>query len=218
MGCVFFAFTEQSMTVPGENPAPPAGETPANPPVTPAAAPASEMLDGQPFDAERARRLIETQRESERALKAKLKELEPLAAKARELEDANKSELEKAQAKAAAAEQRAEQAEAARRSALINSAVMAEANAQGANPDAIKRGTIARLVDISAIELDDSGEVKGADKAVKALLEAEPYLKAAPANGSAGPNPTPKGSGPLTREQRIGDIAARMRQGPFPRL
>lgn len=39
-----------------------------------------------------------------------------------------------------------------------------------------------------------------------------------PTNGSAGPNPTPKGSGPISREQQVDDLYQRMRNGIFPRL
>lgn len=204
----------------GETPSTTAGETPANPPATPAAAASNEMFDGQPFDAERARRLIETQRESERrladserALKAKLKELEPLAAKARELEDANRTELEKAQAKATELQQQLAAAQTAHRSALISAAVTAEATAQGANPDAVKRGTIARLVDTSTVEVAEDGTVTGADKAVKALLEAEPYLKAGTAVTAAVPA-TPRQNGVASDADAEG---ARQAQGAWLR-
>jgi hypothetical protein len=187
------------MTVPGQDPAAPAGETPANPPAQPATPPASQGADGEAFDAERARRTIENQRAKERELMARLKELEPMAKRLQELEDANKSELEKAQARATALEQQLQSAQAAHRDALIRAAVEREAHTQGA----VKADVIYRLVDRSGIELDDAGEVKGADRAVKALLDAEPYLKGQPATTTPVPGaPKPTGSAP-SRDQLI---------------
>jgi chromosome segregation ATPase len=49
----------------------------------------------QEFDADRAREAIRKKNQEAANLRKRLKELEPLAAKARELEDANKSETEK---------------------------------------------------------------------------------------------------------------------------
>jgi hypothetical protein len=122
-------------------------------------------------------------------LKARLKELEPLAARASELEDAQRTDLEKAQAKADAAEQRATEAEARARQALVRSAVMVELGKQGAaNP-----ARIFALVDQAGLEIADDGTVTGADKAVERLLKDEPYLKAATGgNGHGGPPQTPK--------------------------
>jgi hypothetical protein len=188
------------VTVPGQDPATPGGETPPAPPAPqPAAAPAAQAPAAEPFDAERARRTIEAQREEERKLKAKLKELEPLAARARELEDAQRTDLEKAQAKADALQAQLDAANARATDALIRAAVEREAHAQGADPRAIERGTIARLVDTSGIEWADDGTPKGADKAVKALLEAEPYLKAPAHNGGAAVPGTPRANGNQTR-------------------
>lgn len=172
--------------------------------------------DGQQFDAERARRTIESQRATERELKARLKELEPLAARARELEDAQRTDLEKAQAKADAAEQRATEAEARARQALVRSAVMVELGKQGAaNP-----ARIFALVDQAGLEISDDGTVTGADKAVERLLKDEPYLKAAAsANGHGGPPQTPRAAGPPSNEQVIEEKVAALRaSGAYGRL
>src|SRR3989338_5794363 len=53
--------------------------------------------DGQPFDAERAQRTIEAQREAKKLAK----ELEQANARLKEIDDAQKSELEKAQERTA---------------------------------------------------------------------------------------------------------------------
>jgi hypothetical protein len=190
------------MSVPngGQEPTVPGGETPPVPPAPPVPTPDQPKgPDGEPFDAERARRTIEAQRAKERELTAKLKELEPLAKRAQELEDAQKTELEKAQAKVAALEAQVASAQAAHRDALIRAAIEREAHAQGA----VKADVVYRLVDATAIELAEDGTVKGADKAVKALLDAEPYLKAQATNGHAPVPPTSRADGPPTRDQRI---------------
>lgn len=64
----------------------------------------------EPFDRERALEKIRKANSEAAALRRRLKELEPLAAKAKELEDANKTELEKLTERAAAAEHRAQEA------------------------------------------------------------------------------------------------------------
>ncbi len=65
----------------------------------------------EPFDAERAQAKIKKANSEAANLRARLKELEPLAAKAQELEAANKTEAERLAERAAAAEQQARQRE-----------------------------------------------------------------------------------------------------------
>ncbi len=57
------------------------------------------------------KRAIQREREARKELEAKLKELEPLAAKARELEESNKSEAQRLQERAEAAERAAQEAQ-----------------------------------------------------------------------------------------------------------
>jgi hypothetical protein len=201
------------VTVPGQDPATPGGETPPAPPAPqPAAAPAAQAPAAEPFDAERARRTIEAQRK----LKAMLKELEPLAARARELEDAQRTDLEKAQAKADALQAQLDAANARVTDALIRAAIEREAHAQGA----VKAETVYRLVDRAAIEVAEDGSVKGAEKAVKALLEAEPYLKASANAGAGAAVPgTPKPNGQRTPEDLVKEHSEKLQAtGLFARL
>lgn len=101
-------------------------------------------------------------------------ELQSKAARLDEIEAANKSELEKAQSMIAELTKRAETAESERRVEIIGRAVVSEASRQGAvDPDAVLA-----LLDRDAVTIDDAGRVTGAETAVKALLEAKPYLKA----------------------------------------
>lgn len=117
-------------------------------------------------------------------------DLKAKAAKLDELEQANKTELEKAIARAEQAEQVAKAAADRARRADIKSAVTSAATVAGAvDPDAV----LALLGD-DAVTVGDDGQVTGADEAVKALLESKPYLVGKPAN-SAETKPAPSGDG-----------------------
>jgi hypothetical protein len=65
----------------------------------------------EPFDADRAKAKIEKANREAAALRARLKEAEPLVAKARELEEAQKTEAQRTAEALAATEQRATKAE-----------------------------------------------------------------------------------------------------------
>lgn len=219
------------MVVPGENPAGTGGQGPPNPAGdTPPAALQTELFDGQPFDAARAQRTILEQRESERALreserqlKERVKELEPLAQATRERQDNERTEVERATARATQAEQERDRERESLRQTRIGFAVESAARSAGVVEEAIARGTIARLVDVSKIEIDpESGRVTGADKAVEELLKAEPHFKAAPATTTqtttAGIPPAPRNApANETREQRQERLYQDMRRGPVPR-
>lgn len=95
------------------------------------------------------------------------------ASKFDELDAAQKTELERAVTRAEAAEKARDEAlgrakQTARASALIAAAVKAGA----VDPDAV-----VALVAADAVEVGDDGNAKGADDAVKALLDAKPYLR-----------------------------------------
>lgn len=77
----------------------------------PEVAPEAIEPDGA-FDEARARAKIAKQNSENAALRARLKDAEPLAAKARELEEAQKSEAERVTERLTAAEERAQRAEA----------------------------------------------------------------------------------------------------------
>lgn len=146
-------------------PTPPAPEPPAPEPPTP---------DGDEHDPVRARALIEKLRNEIRELKPQAQAGKTAQQRLQELEDAQKTDLERAQARATALEAQLATAQAAHREALIRTAIEREAHAQGA----VKADVVYRLVNRDAVQVTDAGEVAGADKAVKALLDAEPYLKA----------------------------------------
>lgn len=70
-----------------------------------------QETDEGPFDETRAKAKIAKVNSEAASLRKRLKELEPMAAKAKELEDANKSEAEKTTERLTATEKRAEKAE-----------------------------------------------------------------------------------------------------------
>lgn len=126
-------------------------------------------------------------------------DLKAKAARLDEIEAANKTELEKLQEELAAEKTKATSlAERARRAA-VRAAVVAEAQRAGAvDPDAV----LAMLPE-DAVTIGDDDQVTGADAAVKALLEAKPYLVGKPTRPSPGSaNGGPRGDQPAqwTRE------------------
>lgn len=149
--------------------------------------PPASKPDDEPFDKERALATIRKLRENERATKAQLKEMDELRTKLQEFENAGKSEVERKDAeiaqvreKATAAEQRAAELEQRYQGALIRAAIEREAHKQGA----VDAEAVYALVDRSALQIEDDGTVKGADKAVETLLKAKTYLVGTGGSGS----------------------------------
>lgn len=77
---------------------------PTAPPADPQPQEGEPAEQPEQFDPERAQAKIKKANQEAASLRARLKELEPLAAKAKELEDAGRSELEKLTARAETAE------------------------------------------------------------------------------------------------------------------
>lgn len=109
-------------------------------------------------------------------------DLKAKAAKLDEIEAANKSELEKLQDALAVEQTKAATASERAQRALIRAAVVAEAQRAGAvDPDAVLA-----MLPTNAVTIGDDDLVTGADEAVKALLEAKPYLVGKPTRPSPG--------------------------------
>lgn len=102
--------------------------------------------DSEPFDADRAKAKIHKANNEAKKLRDRLKELEPLAAKAKELEDADKTETERLTERASAAEKRALEAEVR----VLRMEVAAE---KGLTPAQAKR-----LVGSSKEELEEDAD------------------------------------------------------------
>ena len=128
-------------------------------------------------------------------------------------QEAQMSELEKAQTKAAEADARAQTAaqeaqtviERAKRMAL-KSAVLAEAIKPDykLRPEAMRDLWVLIEADyLDKVTADDDGEVKGADKAIKAALEGRSYLTVEQTPGIGTPRPDTKRRPPTTEEQSV---------------
>jgi hypothetical protein len=85
-------------------------EQPVEEPQETETAPEAEGSQDEPFDAERAKKAINKKNAENKSLRDRLKELEPLAKKAKELEDAQKSDTERLNEQLTAAEERAAKA------------------------------------------------------------------------------------------------------------
>lgn len=178
------------------------------------AAPAETGADGQPFDAARAQRTIETLRAENKNLKALSKQLEDAQARLQEIEDRDKTEVEKAAGRATTAEQKLSETEARLRAMTIRVAVAETASAAGIGPENVKAAI--RLLDTDSLELDDDGQPKGMEAALKALVKEFPMLasespdrvRTVPGDGartatrSVPSTPRPNAQ-PQTREDRV---------------
>lgn len=171
--------------------------------------------DGTAYDPTRAANTIATLRSEIKALKAQAAEGATAKQRLQEIEDANKSDLEKAQAKAAELEQKLAEAQVAHREALVRAAIEREA----AKQEAVDPSDVYALMDRSSLEIED-GEVIGVDKAVEALLKAKPHLKKQPTAGAQGVPGTPRANGQApTREQRVDEMNKRLAaSGRYGRL
>jgi len=142
--------------------------------------PAEKMLSQTEVD-----RIVQDRLARERGKYGDYDDLKAKAAKLDEIEQANASELEKAVKRAEEAESKAKTAGERADANARRAAVVAEATKAGAvDPDAVLA-----LLAKDAVTVGDDGQVTGAEEAVKALLEAKPYLvgsKTAPKAGSTG--------------------------------
>jgi hypothetical protein len=107
--------------------------------------------------------------------KAQFSDYEDLKARAEklnELEQEQKSELEKANERAAQLEKQAQEASARAQEALLRSAVVAEA----ARKNVVDPDAALALLDRTALEFDSDGVPTNIGDAIDALLESKPYL------------------------------------------
>lgn len=162
----------------------PAAADPSTPPAPtePGAAPSTDRTFSQ-ADVDRI-----VQERLSRAKAAPPADYEDLRKKASEwdqLQEANKSEVERLNDRATAAEQRAEQLAARATQAVIRAAVVAEA----ARANAIDADAVLALLPADQVTVNDDGTVTGAAEAVAGVLQARPYLV-----GSQRPAFTPGGA------------------------
>jgi hypothetical protein len=147
-------------------------------------------------------RIVGRRLNKERARFADYDQLKDKAKKYDELDEQNKSELEKAQARAEAAEKAAADARDEAKATRLRSAVISEAVTQkAAKPD-----QVFRLIDASEFDLDDDGQPKNASAVVGAFLAENPHMVDGGTNGAGkqgadqGTRSGGKGDDQLTRE------------------
>lgn len=117
-----------------------------------------------------------------RATPADYEDLKAKAAKFDQLEESQKTELQKAQDKATAAETKAAETIANANARLMRAEITMEAAKQGADADLL----IAYLAGKDDISVDKDGNVTGVADAVKKALKDKPALKLATESRSSG--------------------------------
>lgn len=137
-------------------------------PQEPETAPEAEGTEEEPFDRARAEAKIRKANSEAKSLRERLKELEPLARKAKELEDAQKSDQERLTEQLTAAETRFK----AVQQRAVRSEVRALAAAEFADPDDAHA-----FLDLGAFVSED-GEIDadGIREGLTDLLKRKPHL------------------------------------------
>lgn len=173
----------------------PPADLPANPPADPPADPPKSFSQAE------VDRIVQDRLARAKATPpADYEELQASAAKLAEIEEANKTELEKERDKAAKAEERALKVEAEAKEIRLRSAILAEA--AKIDRKIVDTDAAIALLDRSTLELDDDGNPTNIAKAMDSLLEAKPFLVAdsGGARGNADQGARGGGGKQLTRE------------------
>jgi hypothetical protein len=136
---------------------------------------------------------------------------------AQEIEDKDKSEVERLAGTAKEASEKLTAAEARARDLAIRLSVAETASALGITGASVKAAV--RLLDTKALEFDeDTGEPTNVEKVLKALVAEYPMLatdagEKPPAGAAKGTPPTPKPNGIPTKDQAVDDVYKRKMQG-----
>ncbi|MFE0974290.1 hypothetical protein ACIGKG_04870 [Streptomyces rochei] len=150
-------------------------------PQEPESAPEAEGAEEEPFDRARAEAKIRKANSEAKSLRERLKELEPLAQKAKELEDAQKSEQERLAEQLKAAEERI----ASVQQRAVRSEVRALAASEFADPDDAHA-----FLSLDSYVTDD-GDVDTAaiQRDLADLLKRKPHLGKPADNSPRSPRP-----------------------------
>jgi hypothetical protein len=128
--------------------------------------------DDEPFDKDRAMRTINTLREKEREGKQHAARVKELESKLAEYEQKDMTEKEKSEARAKKAEEEREAARAELIKVRSERAIERAASKLSLDPE-----LALVLLKPESLEVDDKGEPKGVEDALKALVEKWPNLK-----------------------------------------
>lgn len=162
------------------DPTPTPDPTPAPAPApTPAPAPEPKPDEPKTFTQEDVNALMARQKRELLAEQPDLTELRAKAKKYDEIEEANRSELEKAQKEADEARAEAAKLKEAARTSTTRSAIMSEAaKAERKLHDPSAAVDFLMGADSSLVELDEDGTPKNIAEAMDELLKKRPYLVA----------------------------------------
>lgn len=173
---------------------------PASPP-TPTSS-SSPTPTSKTFTQDELDRIVQDRLDRERRKFGDYDDLKAKASRFDELDAASKTELERERIAREKAEAKALGLEASTR----NAAIRAHAAALGA----VDADAVLALVDQTKVTLGDDGQVTGAEEAVKALLDAKPYLVGKPstppaggADGGARPGPPALDPSTMTMEEYV---------------
>jgi hypothetical protein len=164
---------------------------------------------------------LERERKKQAELDEKLKRLEALEKAEEERRKAEMTEAERLKAEKEEAEKKAqeaaEQVKKAQESAqqrIINTEIRSVARVLNANDP----NDVLALIDKSGIEIDDDGNVKGVDEAVKALKEAKPWMFkqviGVDAVGGGNPPKNPSVSELSAKEKELEEIKQQAARNP----
>lgn len=155
------------------------------------------------------RQLAEARKTAEREAREsqEIKDLKKKAARADELEAEKLSESERLAKAAKDAQEQRDSALAAARNAMLKGEFTTVALGKGIPADRINAAF--RLADLTGVEVDfAAGSVTGIDKAVDALVKAEPYLVG---TAKTAPDTNTNGSGQgISREQQVAQALAEL--------
>jgi hypothetical protein len=164
---------------------------------------------------------LKREKEKQAETDAKLKRLEEFEQAEEERKKAAMSEAERLKAEKEEAEKKAqEHGEAAKKAQevanqrIINTEIKSIARSLNANDP----GDVLALLDKSAVEIDDKGDVKGIEEAVKALKEAKPWMFksaiGADASGGSNPSKNPSLSELSAKEKELEDLKEQAVKNP----
>lgn len=175
---------------------------------------ALRQSDGSEIEIERdaLERVLSARLTKERQKYADYDELKQKASRLDEVEDAQRSELEKATKRAERAERERDDAKARITASLSRAAVVSAASRLGAlDPDDAADLFLLRHAD--QVTVGDDGQVTGADDAVKAFLDSKPNLVGTaprPGPSDGGPrSPAPSGDPASQHNDFVGQLLGR---------
>lgn len=148
-----------------------------------------EQLEGS--DAERLREAIRKERQLRRELE---REVAPLRQRVQQVEEANKTDLEKAQGRIQALEGQLSDYQARERTYALRDAISEANRAQGLG--IVSERAALRLLEPDAVEWDNKGRPTNVTQLLKELIKAEPYLTTNRRMGSGDGGQTGGGTAP----------------------